>query len=115
MHLQKGRGYMKGFKNPALSRENDVLTGHCIICGKYIGNEYDTSFYALIRRKYCKEHADEAHDIKMAIGRKDYKARQTMTVRAAQSLCDQYRRQTVIQQEFIAELQRELDDLKRRR
>lgn len=42
-----------GFKNPALCRENGVLTSYCCICHTYIGNEYDTNWYTLIKQEYC--------------------------------------------------------------
>ena len=48
----------EGFKNPALCRENGVLTSYCCLCRGYIGNEYDTDYNSLIRREYCKSCAD---------------------------------------------------------
>ncbi len=47
------------FKNPALCRENGVLTSYCCLCRQYIGNEYDTDYNSLIRREYCKPCADK--------------------------------------------------------
>lgn len=104
---------MARYTNPALSRVDGVLTAHCCRCGKYIGNEYDTSFYALIRRKYCKEHAQEFHDIQMAIGRKTYKAKKKKTVKEIKSVLDETTKTVWMQRDYILALQRELDDLKR--
>lgn len=109
----KGSGSIEHFKNPALSRENGVLTAYCCRCGKYIGNEYDTNFYALIRRKYCEEHAQEFHAIQMAISRKTYKAKKQKTVKEMQSVLDETIKTVRMQKEYILALQRELDDLKR--
>lgn len=105
--------YIERFKNPALTRQNGVLTAYCCVCGEYIGNEYDTNFYALIRRKYCEKHAEEYHDIQMAIGRKAYKARKQKTVREMKSVLDETLKTIRLQQDYIQELQRELDDYKR--
>ena len=105
---------MKDFKNPALSYVDGVITGHFIMCGKYIGNEYDTSYYALIKRKYCETHAKESKDYQMKFIRRDYKSRQKKTVKVMKELCDQYRKEVYLQQDYIAQLKRELDDLKRK-
>ena len=104
---------MESFKNPALSRENGTLTGHCIICGKYIGNEYDTDYYALIKRKYCKEHAEKFHLRAQQTGRRNYEHKRRRTKKAMRDLIDQYRKETQVQREYIAELKRQLDDTKR--
>lgn len=42
-----------GFKNPALCRVNGVLYSYCCLCKTYIGNEYDTNWYKLIKQEYC--------------------------------------------------------------
>ncbi|MBP5362271.1 MAG: hypothetical protein J6Y71_04515 [Ruminococcus sp.] len=106
---------MEHFKNRALSRVDGVITGHCIMCGKYLGNEYDTNYYALIRRKYCEEHAEAVHSLSMQAGRRRYKDKQRKTVKAMRSLIDEYMYRARLLQEYNEELQRELDDLKRRR
>lgn len=104
---------METFKNPALSRENGVLTGHCVICGEYIGNEYDSDYYALIKRKYCKIHAEEYHIRAQQTGRRNYEAKRKRTKKAMRNLIEQYQKETQMQREYISELKRELDDLKR--
>lgn len=43
------------YKNPALLKVQGVLTSYCLVCRNYNGNEYDTGWYTLIRRKYCPE------------------------------------------------------------
>ena len=113
MAVQNGSGILDGFRNPALSRVNGIITGHCIICGQYIGNEYDSNYYSLIKRKYCQTHAKEYKDLKMIFIRRDYKARKKKTVKVMNDLCDQFRKEVSVQREIIAELQRELDDMKR--
>lgn len=104
---------MKGFKNLALSRVDGVITAHCIMCGKYIGNEYDTNYYALIKRKYCETHAKESKEYQMKFARREYKQRQKKNVKVMKELCDLYRKEVYLQQDYIARLKRELDDLKR--
>lgn len=108
---------MDNFKNPALSRIKGVLTGYCIICGEYIGNEHDTDYYKLIRAKYCKRHSEEMDFVKAKIRRKNYNNKKNQNRKeeraAALSLIDQYRIETMKQKEYIQSLQRELDDLKR--
>jgi hypothetical protein len=41
------------YNNPALGIVDGVLTSHCVVCGRYNGNECDTDWFTLIRRKYC--------------------------------------------------------------
>ena len=108
---------MDSFKNPALTRIDGVLTAYCCVCGEYIGNEYDTNYYKLIRAKYCERHAQESDFVKAKIRRRDYNNNKNQNrkveMKAAHDLIDQYRIETRIQKEYIAELQRQLDDLKR--
>ena len=85
------------------------------MCGKYLGNEYDTIYYALIRRKYCEQHAEESHELSMKLGRWRYKDKQKYTRKAVRAMADEYICQVRLLKEYNAELQRELDDLKRRR
>lgn len=85
------------------------------MCGKYIGNEYDSNYYALIKRKYCQQHAEESHALSMKLGRWKYKDKKKATVKAERSLLDEYIIRTRLLKEYNDELQRELDDLKRRR
>lgn len=105
--------YINGYKNPALSLDDNILTGHCIVCGKYLGNEYDTNFYSLIRRKYCKEHAQEFDEITTAISRKNYKQKMKRTVKDMGKCIDRYKVIIYKQEEYIKALQRRLDDLER--
>ena len=104
---------MKDYKNPALSRIDKVLTGHCIACGKYIGNEYDTNFYALIRRKYCPECAQIFDTVSKEKGRMTYRQKTKRTMKSMSACIDQYAIQTRLLKEQIAELKRQLDDVKR--
>lgn len=109
---------MEHFKNPALTRIDGVLTAYCCVCGEYIGNEYDTNYYKLIRAKYCEKHAQESDFVKAKIRRRDYNKNKNQNrkaeKKAAQELITQLRIETRMQKEYIAELQRELDDYKRR-
>lgn len=41
------------YNNPALCKINGVLTGYCVLCGQYLGNEHDTNWFSLIKREYC--------------------------------------------------------------
>ena len=101
------------YRNAALSRVDGVLTGHCIGCGSYIGNEYDTSFYALIRRKYCDKCAHEFDKVTKEIGRKKYREKTKRTMKTMGACIDRYVIQTRLLEEHIADLQRQLDDQKR--
>ena len=109
---------MEHFKNPALTRMNGVLTAYCCVCGEYIGNEYDTNYYKLIRAKYCEKHAQESDFVKAKIRRRDYNNNKNQNrkaeKKAAYELINQLRIETRMQKEYIAELQRELDDYRRR-
>ena len=109
---------MEHFKNPALTRNDGVLTAYCCVCGEYIGNEYDTNYYKLIRAKYCEKHAQESDFVKAKIRRRDYNNNKNQNrkaeKKAAQQLIDQYRIETRMQKEYIAELQRELVEYRRR-
>ena len=49
----------------------------------------------------------------MAIGRKAYKARKQKTVKEMKSVLDETLKTIRMQQDYIQELQRELDDYKR--
>lgn len=49
----------ENFKNPALCRENGVLTSYCCLCHQYIGNEFDSDYNSLIRREYCDACKDQ--------------------------------------------------------
>lgn len=104
---------MKRYKNPALSLVDGVLTGHCICCGKYLGNEHDSNFYALIRRKYCKEHAQVYDEITTAIGRENYKQKNKRTVKEMGKCIDKFRVIVNKQDEYIQSLQRRINDLER--
>lgn len=109
---------MEHFKNPALTRNDGVLTAYCCVCGEYIGNEYDTNYYKLIRAKYCEKHAQESDFVKAKIRRRDYNNNKNQNrkaeKKAAYELINQLRIETRMQKEYIVELQRELDDYKRR-
>ena len=105
---------MKTYKNPALSLVDGVLTGHCIYCGKYIGNEHDSNYYALIRRKYCKKHAQEFDEITTAISRENYKKKNKRTVKEMGKCIDRYKVIVNKQEEYIQSLQRKIDDLERK-
>ena len=106
---------MNGYKNPALSRVNGVLTAHCCICQKWLGDEYSESFYKLIRQKYCNKCAAKVEQQNNIFGQGNFRKNRKRTFKEMRSFMDTYRKEIRIQQEVIAELQRELDDLKRRR
>lgn len=109
---------MEDFKNPALCRVKGILTGYCVVCGEYIGNENDTDYFKLIRAKYCKRHAQETDYIKAKIRRKDYNNKKNQNRKeersATQKLIDQYRIETREQKRYIQSLQRLIDDYERR-
>ena len=104
---------MKNYKNPALSDVNGVLTAHCIACGQYIGNEHDSNFYSLIRRKYCIKCAQVYDTISKEKGRKNYREKTKRTMKSMGACIDQYEKQARILKSYIAELERKLDDLER--
>lgn len=110
----------RGFNNAALSRINGVLTGHCIECGKYLGNEHDTKFFSLIRKKYCNECAKKNKKEKFIDRKKRYKSKQKTTMKEMRRLLDIYKVSDRLQKEVIESLEREnkklkamIDDLER--
>ena len=104
---------MAKYKNPALSRVDGVLTAHCCICGKRLGDEYSESFYKLIRQKYCPDCAAKVEKENGVFRQGEFKKRRKRTYKEVRSILDVYRKDIEIQKQYISELQRELDDLKR--
>ena len=104
---------MVKYKNPALSRVDGVLTAHCCICGKRLGDEYSESFYKLIRQKYCPDCAAKVEKENGVFRQGEFKKRRKRTYKEVRSILDVYRKDIEIQKQYISELQRELDDLKR--
>lgn len=105
---------MAKYKNPALSRVDGVLTAHCCICGKRLGDEYTESFYKLIRQKYCPDCAAKVEKENGVFRQGEFKKRRKRTFKEVRSILDMYRKDIEVQKQYISELQRELDDLKRR-
>jgi hypothetical protein len=105
---------MAKYKNPALSRVDGVLTAHCCICGKRLGDEYSESFYKLIRQKYCPDCAAKVEKENGVFRQGEFKKRRKRTFKEVRSILDVYRKDIEVQKQYISELQRELDDLKRR-
>lgn len=105
---------MAKYKNPALSRVDGVLTAHCCICGKRLGDEYTESFYKLIRQKYCPDCAAKVEKENGVFRQGKFKKRRKRTYKEVRSILDVYRKDIEVQKQYISELQRELDDLKRR-
>ena len=105
---------MAKYKNPALSRVDGVLTAHCCICGKRLGDEYSESFYKLIRQKYCPDCAAKVEKENEVFRQGEFKKRRKRTFKEVRSILDVYRKDIEVQKQYISELQRELDDLKRR-
>ena len=105
---------MARYKNPALSRVDGVLTAHCCICGKRLGDEYSESFYKLIRQKYCPDCAAKVEKENGVFRQGEFKKRRKRTFKEVRSILDVYRKDIEIQKQYISELQREIDDLKRR-
>lgn len=105
---------MAKYKNPALSRVDGVLTAHCCICGKRLGDEYSESFYKLIRQKYCPDCAAKVEKENGVFRQGEFKKRRKRTFKEVRSILDVYRKDIEIQKQYISELQREIDDLKRR-
>lgn len=104
---------MAKYKNPALSRVDGVLTAHCCICGKRLGDEYTESFYKLIRQKYCPDCAAKVEKENGVFRQGEFKKRRKRTFKEVRSILDVYRKDIEIQKQYISELKRELDDLKR--
>lgn len=104
---------MAKYKNPALSRVDGVLTAHCCICGKRLGDEYSESFYKLIRQKYCPDCAAKVEKENGVFRQGEFKKRRKRTYKEVRSILDVYRKDIEVQKQYISELQRELDDLKR--
>lgn len=105
---------MAKYKNPALSRVDGVLTAHCCICEKRLGDEYSESFYKLIRQKYCPDCAAKVEKENGVFRQGEFKKRRKRTYKEVRSILDVYRKDIEVQKQYISELQRELDDLKRR-
>ena len=105
---------MAKYKNPALSRVDGVLTAHCCICGKRLGDEYSESFYKLIRQKYCPDCAAKVEKENGVFRQGEFKKRRKRTYKEVRSILDVYRKDIEVQKQYISELQREIDDLKRR-
>jgi hypothetical protein len=104
---------MAKYKNPALSRVDGVLTAHCCICGKRLGDEYTESFYKLIRQKYCPDCAAKVEKENGVFRQGEFKKRRKRTYKEVRSILDTYRKDIEVQKQYISALQRELDDLKR--
>lgn len=104
---------MAKYKNPALSRVDGVLTAHCCICGKRLGDEYSESFYKLIRQKYCPDCAAKVEKENGVFRQGEFKKRRKRTYKEVRSILDVYRKDIEVQKQYISALQRELDDLKR--
>jgi hypothetical protein len=104
---------MAKYKNPALSRVDGVLTAHCCICGKRLGDEYSESFYKLIRQKYCPDCAAKVEKENGVFRQGEFKKRRKRTFKEVRSILDVYRKDIEVQKQYISALQRELDDLKR--
>ena len=104
---------MAKYKNPALSRVDGVLTAHCCICGKRLGDEYSESFYKLIRQKYCPDCAAKVERENGVFRQGEFKKRRKRTFKEVRSILDVYRKDIEVQKQYISELQREIDDLKR--
>lgn len=104
---------MARYKNPALSRVDGVLTAHCCICGKRLGDEYTESFYKLIRQKYCPDCAAKVEKENGVYRQDKFKQNRRKSMKEMRSFLDVYRRDIQIQKEYIAELERKLDDQKR--
>lgn len=104
---------MAKYKNPALSRVDGVLTAHCCICGKWLGDEYSESFYKLIRQKYCPDCAAKVEKENGVFRQGEFKKRRKRTFKEVRSILDVYRKDIEVQKQYISALQRELDDLKR--
>ena len=105
---------MAKYKNPALSRVDGVLTAHCCICGKRLGDEFTESFYKLIRQKYCPKCAEKVEKDNGVFRQGNYKRNRKKTYKEMRSWMDDYRKVVEFQKQYISELERQLDDLKRR-
>lgn len=104
---------MAKYKNPALSRVDGVLTAHCCICQARLGDEYSESFYKLIRQKYCPKCAARVEKENGVYRQDKFKQNRRKSMKEMRSFLDVYRRDIQIQKEYIAELERKLDDQKR--
>jgi len=104
---------MDGYKNPALSRENGILTAHCCICNARLGDEFTESFYKLIRQKYCPKCAAKVEKENGVFRQGEFKKKRKRTFKEMRDILDVYRKNIEVQKQYISALQRELDDLKR--
>ena len=105
---------MAKYKNPALSRADGVLTAHCCICGKRLGDEYSESFYKLIRQKYCPDCAAKVEKENGVFRQGEFRKKRKRTFKEVRSMLDVYRRDIEMQKQYISELERKLDDIQRR-
>lgn len=102
----------ESFSNPALCKENGIIVAHCTICGRYIGDENDTPFFSLIRRKYCCECAAEREKENSFFRQKKFKERRKKTNREFRALADEFRKENELLRDQIYELKKQLVELK---
>lgn len=105
---------MAKYKNPALSRVDGVLTAHCCICGKRLGDEFTESFYKLIRQKYCPKCAAQVEKENGVFRQGEFKKRRKRTYKEVRSWMDDYRKIVEMQKQYISTLQRQIDDMERK-
>jgi hypothetical protein len=103
----------KKLKNRALSYVDGVLTSHCILCGRYNGNEYDSNYFSLIRKKYCTKCLAEQQKKGLAFRKNEYKKNKKKKIKEFRSWIDEQRIVIQKQDEYIKMLQRQIDDLER--
>lgn len=104
---------MKEFKNRALSYVDGVLTSHCILCGCYNGNEYDSNYFSLIRKKYCTKCLAEQQKKGLAFRKSEYKKNKKKKIKEFRSWIDEQRIVIQKQDDYIKALERKIDDLER--
>lgn len=104
---------MEKYKNPALSRVDGVLTAHCCICNAWLGDEYTESFFKLIRQKYCPKCAAKIEKENGVFRQGEFRKRRKKTYKEVRDMLDVYRRDIEMQKQYISELERKYDDLKR--
>ncbi len=108
-----------GFKNPALCKENGVLTAYCCICGKYIGSECDTKMKSLIRRQYCgacgeqvKQEQNSKRQQKYRKSKRAMKTAYENLVRQLEQRIDLQRSENRLLREMVVAQRDELDRYK---
>ena len=105
-----------GLNNTALWKDQDgVMHSECVICHKYLGNEFTMDVYSMIRKKYCDSCAKEVRRKQKAESQKKARRnkrllKQQQTRLAAEN--EKLRELNALLDERIASLEHRIEELK---